>query len=206
MSFFLLSSLLVPEAHNMTVVSIPIIILRGSLLRRSTKFGLAVFLCLSIFMVICAIVRMAGFHYKGLEDDVWEFFWQHIKGAVAVMMASITAFRTLFVKQTSNSEAMAARSPAESLFRRLFRHFQLLARAQPEEEPTSTPDNSLFQLPKIPSPIFTGVRTFIRRNNRTDVGASTFATLDSVDEFGADYHAALKMQTQDAGSGRLLRG
>lgn len=76
-----------------SVFCIPIIILTGSHLSWSTKFGLAVFLCLSIFMAIFAIVRIAGFHYKGREDDVWESFCQHSEGAVSVMMASITAFR-----------------------------------------------------------------------------------------------------------------
>ncbi|KAI1413326.1 hypothetical protein F5Y13DRAFT_189235 [Hypoxylon sp. FL1857] len=187
---------------DIMVVSIPIIVLRGSLLSRSTKFGLAVFLCLSIFMAICAIVRIAGFHYKAVEDDVWEFFWQHTEGAVAVMMASITAFRTLFVKQTNDGEATAPRSPVGSLFHRLFMRFQSLAQAQPDEKPASTQNSSILKLPKIPSPIFTGMRTFIRRNHRTGVSANTFATLDSVvDESEADYHAALKVQTRAASDG-----
>ncbi|KAI2615581.1 hypothetical protein GGR54DRAFT_257350 [Hypoxylon sp. NC1633] len=187
---------------DIMVVSIPIIVLWGSLLSRSTKFGLAVFLCLSIFMAICTIVRIAGFHYKGVEDNFWEFFWQHIEGTVAVMMASITAFRTLFVKQTNDSEATTPRSPVESLLRRLFRHFQSLARAQPEEKPTSSPGNSTFKFPNIPSPIFTGVRTFIRRNNRTDASTATFAPLDSVmDGSEADYHAALQVQARTTSRG-----
>ncbi|KAI1659421.1 hypothetical protein F4813DRAFT_379749 [Daldinia decipiens] len=167
----------------------------GSFLSRSTKLGLAIFLCLSIFMAICAIVKMAGFYYKGLEDDTWEFFWQHIEGAVSVMMASITAFRTLFVKQANSTDDTIPRSPVESLFHKLFRRFQSLARAQPNEKSTSNPDTSILKLPKIPSPIFTDLRTFIRRNNRTGVSSATFATLDSVgDASEADYHAALKIQ------------
>jgi len=190
------------EAHVASVVSIPIIVLKQSLLSRSTKFGLAIFLCLSIFMAICAIVRVAGFHYKGLEDDTWEFFWQHTEGAVSVMMASITAFRTLFVKQMNNAENIEAQNSVKSLFfHRLFRRFQSLARARPGEKPTSTQSSSVLKLPKMPSPIFTGVRTFIRRNNRTDASAATFDTLDSViDGSEADYHAALVTQTRAANS------
>lgn len=189
------------QAYFALVVSIPIIILRGSLLSRSTKVGLGIFLCLSVFMAICAIARIAGFHYKGLEDDVWEFFWQHTEGAVAVMMASITAFRTLFVKQTNNLEVQTSRSPAETLYRRILRRFQSLARAQPAEKPTRTPASSVLKLPKMPSPIFTGVRTFIRRNNRTDMSTATFATLDSVnDSSEAQYHTALQTQMQAASS------
>ncbi|KAI0122341.1 hypothetical protein F4814DRAFT_206854 [Daldinia grandis] len=189
---------------DIMVLSIPIIALRGSFLSRSTKFGLAIFLCLSIFMIICAIIRIAGFYYKGLEDDTWEFFWQHMEGAVSVMMASITAFRTLFVKQANSADDTMPRSPVESLFRKLFRRFQHLAQAQPNEKPASSSDTSIPKLPGIPSPIFTGLRTFIRRNNRTEVSAATFATLDSVgDASEADYHAALKMQHR-ADSGNSL--
>lgn len=178
------------------VVTIPIIVLRNSFLGLSTKIGLAIFLCLSIFMAICAIIRIAGFHYKGVEDDTWAFFWQHMEGAVAIMMASITAFRTLFVKQT-NDARNTSESPAGSAFRRIFRRFQLLARAQPGEKPISFTDTGpLLKLPKLPSPTFTGVRTFIRKNHHAEVGGATFATLDSVvDASEADYHVAVWAQT-----------
>ncbi|KAI8622927.1 hypothetical protein F5Y19DRAFT_483288 [Xylariaceae sp. FL1651] len=182
---------------DIMVVSIPIIVLRSSLLSRSTKFGLAMFLCLSIFMVICAIIRIAGFHYDGVEDDIWEFFWQHTEAAVAVIMASITAFRTLFVKQTNNGGAKMPYSPVESLFHRLFSRFQSLARAQPGEKPTLAPNSLILKLPKVPSPIFTGVRSFIRKNNKTNISAASFATLSSVITGSeTDYHDALKPQTQ----------
>ncbi len=149
----LVSSVLL-GANISSVVSLPIIVLRGSLLSRSTKFGLAVFLCLSIFMAACAIVRVAGFHYKGLEDDTWEFFWQHAEGAVAVMMASITAFRTLFVRPTNQAEVTTPRSPAESFLRRLFSRFQSLARAKPSEKSTlSDTSTAHLKLPKVPSPV-----------------------------------------------------
>lgn len=187
------------ETNFTLVVSIPIIVLRHSLLSRSTKFGLAIFLCLSIFMAICAIIRLAGFHYNGLEDDTWQFLWQHTEGAISVMMASITAFRTLFVKQTNNSDNCSPHNPVESLFwHRLFKRFQALARARPSgEKPssTSTKGGSALKLPKLPSPVFTGMRSFIRRNNRTEGGGDRFATLNSAgDDTEADYHAALLEQ------------
>ncbi|OTB17734.1 hypothetical protein K445DRAFT_309898 [Daldinia sp. EC12] len=192
---------------DIMVVSIPIIVLRGSFLSRSTKLGLAIFLCLSIFMAICAIIRIAGFHYKGVEDDIWEFFWQQAEGAVSVMMASITAFRTLFVRQANGTDDTTSRSPVESLFHKFFKRFQFLARAQPDEKPTPDPTTSILKLPKLPSPLFTGMRTFIRRNNRTDVSAATFATLDSVgDPSEGDYHAALQTHSKTGNGSTSLHG
>lgn len=180
------------------VVSLPIIVLRKSLLNRSTKFGLAIFLCLSIFMAAVAIVRISGFYYKGLEDDIWEFFWQQTEGAVAVMMASITAFRTLFVKQKGDDRAeMPEEVPNSHRFRRFLARFKALAQEQPEEKPTSK--SSTLKLPKVPSPVLTGLRTFIRKNNRNGASLPTLATQDlECDDSSEDYHVVIKQQTQFA--------
>jgi hypothetical protein len=188
---------------DIMVVSLPIIILKGSQLSRSTKFGLATFLCLSVFMAICAIIRVSGFHYHGIEDDSWEFYWQQAEGAVAVMMASITAFRTLFVKPSDNDPNVTTpRSPVESFLHRITRRFQSLARAKPDpnEKPTSTPKHSVLKLPKMPSPIFTGMRTFIRGNGRSEMkSTATFRSLESeIDTIETDYHAALKQDRAES--------
>jgi len=195
------------EPHVVLVVSLPIIVLRHTrTLSRSTKFGLATFLCLSIFMVICAIIRIAGFHYKGFEDDTWEFFWQHTEGAVSVMMASITAFRTLFIKQNNNSDddTTSQDSSEKRFWPGIFKRFQALARAQPDEKPTIQEGarSSNLKLPKIPSPVFTGLRTFIRRNNKSDAGTAAFATLDSsVGGSDAEYHVSLGTETRITSGG-----
>jgi len=158
-------------------------------------------------MAVCAIVKVAGFHYQGLQDDSWNFFWVQIEASIAVMMGSVTAFRTLFVRPTKQpSDAMTPRSPAGNLAHRFFHRFQALARASPDEkhpvgdEESMIPDGqsrSFLRLPTMPSPIFTGIRTFIRGSQRSAVGTTkttaTFDTLDStIDGPEPDYHALLK--------------
>ncbi|KAI1274627.1 hypothetical protein F5Y07DRAFT_372334 [Xylaria sp. FL0933] len=186
-------------ASDIMVISLPIIILKKSLLNRSTKFGLAIFLCLSIFMAAVAIVRISGFYYKGLEDDIWEFFWQQTEGAVAVMMASITAFRTLFVKQKGDGRAETPEEvPHSHRFRRFLARFKALAQEQPEKKPTST--GSTLKLPKVPRPVLTGLQTFIRKNNGNETISPTLATQDlDCDDPSEDYHVAIKQHTQFAG-------
>ncbi|CAI6338090.1 unnamed protein product [Periconia digitata] len=184
---------------DIMIVSLPIIVLWGSHLSRSTKFGLAVFLCLSIFMAICALIRIIGFHYKGIEDDVWPFFWQQTEGSIAVMMASITAFRTLFVKpDTDGDDIKTPRSPIESFYNRMLRRFRSLAQAKPSEKPSSNltaQPKSFIKLPRMPAPTFSSVRSFIRRNNRTNVSNTGSGTLNSAtDVLVEDYHAVLKGQ------------
>lgn len=190
-----MSSCVLPYAYAALVVSLPIIVLKNSLLSRSTKFGLAIFLCLSIFMAILAIVRISGFYYKGLEDDIWEFFWQQTEGAVAVMMASITAFRTLFVKRKGDDRAEAPEEvPNPNKFRRFIAQFKALAQEQPEKPASTSP---ALKLPKIPSPILTGLRSFIRKNNQNGAHLLTTATIDSAFD---GYHITLKEQTPSATS------
>lgn len=64
----------------------------------SQKVGLGVFLSLSLVMAIIAIVRMIGSIRPGLKslDVSWELFWQQMEGCIAIMMGSMSAFRTVF--------------------------------------------------------------------------------------------------------------
>ncbi|KAI1146816.1 hypothetical protein F4825DRAFT_472133 [Nemania diffusa] len=181
---------------DIMVVSIPIIVLRNSLLSRSTKFGVAIFLCLSIFIAIIAIIRVSGYYYKGYGNTIWEFFWQQVECAVAVTTASITAFRTLFVKQQRHDRVDATDSPEPSLFCRFFMRFKALVRKQPDEKPTLTSDSWISKLPQVPSPILTNIRTFIYRNGRSrnEASVATVGTLDS--ECNIDYHIAIMAQAR----------
>jgi hypothetical protein len=148
-------------------------------------------------MAICAIVRIVGsisdFHHKGRMDDTWEYFWQYAESAVAVMMASITSFRTLFVKPSRNYNATTPHSPTGNWLHRIQARFQTLATAKPEKQEPTVASAPILKLPKIPRPILTGVRSLIRKNNRTGVGTRDFDTLDSeINAASEDYSSTLK--------------
>ncbi|KAK0637869.1 hypothetical protein DIS24_g10386 [Lasiodiplodia hormozganensis] len=83
---------------DILVVSFPIIILHRANMNLSQKVGLGVFLSLSLVMAIIAIVRMVGSIRPGLKslDVSWELFWQQMEGCIAIMMGSMSAFRTVF--------------------------------------------------------------------------------------------------------------
>lgn len=86
------------KANTHLVIIIPILILRTSLMKLSQKIGLAALLCLSIVMVIVAIVRMTAYAYHPrIIDLTWCAFWIHVESCVAVIMASLSAIRPLFV-------------------------------------------------------------------------------------------------------------
>ena len=66
-------------------------------MKSSQKLGLAAFLCLSICMVIMAIIRVSGIHFRGKFDNTWIFMWQQVEACTAVTMLSLTAFRSIFI-------------------------------------------------------------------------------------------------------------
>lgn len=99
-------------------------------------------------MIIIAIVRISGVsHKKTAVDIVWELFWLGIEAAVAVIMVSVTAFRSLL-----GIEAQKAREKRKS--KPLIRVFKK----------TSQNESDLVQLPSIPGATLTGIRTFINGN------------------------------------------
>ena len=139
------------------VVSIPIIILWSAKIKLQQKFALGIFLSLSLVMVVIAIIRVAKIHNLEGVDLQWEIFWQYMEGAIAILMASITAFRTVFVSQ-GRRELERLRRPSYSVMERLKWRRNRAASNRLEGR----------GLPEVPGATLTGMRTFIRRNNRSE--------------------------------------
>lgn len=144
------------------------------------KAALGVFLCLSLVMVAFSITRVS--HIRGASgvDVPWVFFWQFAEASVAVLMGSLTVFRTLLVAER---ERRWSPSPAGSpqgggggvgkgkggmgalyTFRQRVRMLGKSSRDLESQDEGG--------LPQIPGPTMTGLRTYIRRNNR-DSGIKT---------------------------------
>ena len=69
------------------------------------KFALGTMLCLSVFTIITAIVKVSGGNTNnGQIDSSWVIFWLQIEAAVAVMVVSITAYRALFIVERSRAQ------------------------------------------------------------------------------------------------------
>ena len=75
------------------------------------KCGIAIALCLSVFMMIMAIMRMAfGEFIPGLSDTVWIYFWWGLESSTAVFMVSATAFRSTFGHHKTAKVSKGSRS------------------------------------------------------------------------------------------------
>ena len=92
-------------------------------IKSSQKLGLAVFLCLSICMIIVAIVRVSGVHYRGKFDNIGIFLWQQVEACIAVTMLSLTAFRSIFftAKPGFDNKKASPWVPSTGRLRRIYK-------------------------------------------------------------------------------------
>ncbi len=135
------------------VVSFPIALLWRVRISVRQKIGLGILLSLSLVMAVIAITRMSGIKLAdGAPDIVWLAFWQQQECSIAVIMISVSAFRSLFV---TNSSTRPEQKRAISLS--YWRKRLLRKRARPELDD----EERCYRLPPIPSATLTGVRTMI---------------------------------------------
>lgn len=165
------------------VASIPIIILRKTQIKASRKVGLLLVLCLSLVMATIAIIRVSGFtigsaSHTQVYDLTWQLYWQYMEGCVACIMASVAAFRSLFVASSSREAKNNERRPSYSMRLRLIERIKR-SRSKNSWEAMSGDED---QLPAIPSATLSGVKTFIRRNNRSAEITTMVSALDPHEE------------------------
>lgn len=146
------------------IVVIPIYLVWSVRIKPYQKFIIGIFLSLNLFMTFTALVRRAGLKYHGTFDMVWLFTWHHIEACVAVIMISITAFRSIYVSSQQVARARkqhANEKPWYSSPVAAIRRKRALDRKDEE---------FVASLPTIPSATLTGMRTFIQGGRRTGTG------------------------------------
>lgn len=125
------------------------------------KVALALSLCLSFVMIIVTIVGIFGIIAQPL-DVLWIVYWKYIESAVAIVMASVTAFRSLFIIRSGGRE----HHPNVKSYRLLTLLKKILSKRNKEgmQELSNEelPTRRDFLLPRIPGALMTGIRTFIR--------------------------------------------
>ena len=171
------------------VISIPVILLQSSQIRGAQKVSLGVFLCLSIFMAIAAITRVAGYRLHGILDLTWQIFWQYMEACVAVIMGSSTAFRTLFTHSNSRVSDEEKHDVSSKMRKWLLRKTKSSRSSEPEQGEV---DRGF--LPEVPLATFNGIRSFIRKHNPSAVSAASMQS-DS-DSFGKDELHSLVVSTK----------
>lgn len=124
-------------------------------MKRRQKIILGLILCLSIVMILTAIVRISAIRIgKKSVDLVWLNFWQIIESALAVGMVCISAFRSVFIginaqsKQPWKQPWYAHEKNPKNIHKR--KNWMDI-----ESDETET-------LPEIPRATMTGIRTLVR--------------------------------------------
>ncbi|KAF2262427.1 hypothetical protein CC78DRAFT_316935 [Lojkania enalia] len=151
---------------DIMLVSIPILLLRNSMMRPTTKWSIASFLCLSIFMVLCSIVRIAGWipMDSHIPDLIWRFFWQQIEACIAITTASITVFRTIFIHHNRRNPRPICRNPMGINRIPYSSYTQQNSIRGPH---TVLPGHSGQEIvPSLPPATYSGVPTYISKTSR----------------------------------------
>ncbi|MCJ1372174.1 hypothetical protein MMC20_003396 [Loxospora ochrophaea] len=96
-AIYLDATVCIDVVTDILVISIPTALLWKVSLDFHRKLTLGAVLCLSIFMIVIAIVRVTSAKLPGsVTDSSWIFFWQSIEAAIAIIMVSLTVVRSLF--------------------------------------------------------------------------------------------------------------
>lgn len=91
---------------DILLISIPVLVLLNLHLNLRRKFALAGVFCLSIFMILIAILRIALIN-DWYVDGTLAFFLTQLEGCVGLMVVSVSAFRALYVARQTASKQRA---------------------------------------------------------------------------------------------------
>ncbi len=112
-------------------------------------------------MVIVTIVRVSGLRNGSNLDPVWDFYWQVVESSIAIIMVSLTAFRSFFVQ-----ERIRRSQRKKSWYQGVKQMLSSRSTGESEE--------SAHELPPIARGHLTGLRTMIYGNGRTSQGAGAY--------------------------------
>ncbi len=110
----LVASVVLDILTDSLLITIPILLLWNVQISIRRKLILGGILCLSVFMIIIAIVRIStGRNAKGQVDTAWVIFWLQAEACVALMVVSVSAFRALFMAQKASRYNQYRDSPGQ---------------------------------------------------------------------------------------------
>ncbi|KAK8033966.1 integral membrane protein [Apiospora marii] len=118
---------------DVLIISLPIVILRLSMMPLARKLSLAAMLCLSIAMIVVALVRLIGTVATTQADSLaaaptWAWYWAVVESCIALIMTSVIVLRGAFVTtQPANPVGHDGKSQ-DSLVRRFGRQLRLSLR------------------------------------------------------------------------------
>ena len=96
---------------DLLLISIPLYLLYQVRITLARKLAAFFILGLSVFMIVISAIRLAFIQLpRDTSDAVWLHFWTNLEAAIAIMMVSLTAARSLFVQERRISRSARTRS------------------------------------------------------------------------------------------------
>ncbi|KAF1839161.1 hypothetical protein BDW02DRAFT_643996 [Decorospora gaudefroyi] len=166
------------------ILAIPICVIWTIKVQWTQKVALMSSLCLTVFMMITTIARVAGLIHNDMVDSIWEIYWTIVSAEVGVFMAAATAFRSFFVAR-NNIKGSTPRQQAPRFFSASFVAKFNRKKRSTMDDSLDTQKESPFGLPKVPRAQMTGLRTFIDEQGRiqTIQSHSASSTVCDNDEY-----------------------
>ena len=169
------------------------------------KLTLACSLCLTIVVIIFTVTRASGLEWQSKLDVLWEVYFQIVAAEVGLILASMTAFRALFVSRTARNQDSPPKHPSywvksKSALTRLLDPRRWMSKYSKNTTGGRNHDNTKdgFDggLPSIPGAAMTGVTTFIRHHgevakSETELSTNPPSTEASQDTWPFSKHASI---------------
>ncbi|USP76826.1 uncharacterized protein yc1106_04100 [Curvularia clavata] len=167
------------------ILAIPICVIWKIKVQWSQKVALTSSLCLTVFMMVTTVARLAGLIYNDIVDTIWEIFWTLTSGEVGVFLAAATAFRSFFVSRKQSR--YTANQQAQRFFSASFaaRHNRKKRKNTLDETLNTKKEKSLLGLPNVPRAQMAGLQTFIDVQGRiqsVQAGSRGSTTCDNEEE------------------------
>ncbi|RYP91330.1 hypothetical protein DL770_002564 [Monosporascus sp. CRB-9-2] len=189
--------------------------LKHSVMPFFRKLSLAAMLCLSIAMIICAIIRLVGPITDTRPDGsatapVWSTFWAITEGCISLIMTSVIIIRGVFIAQVIRDDRRRQDSLIQRFGRRLlstWRHFES-SRSNSRSPPRPTGDqfNSNSSAPRIPTQGLTRATLSNGRglcssgNNKSEGQDNVLETVDTASALGdLDYRVVQRNEARRLG-------
>ena len=169
----------------------------------SQKIGLSLFLCISLAMIIVALVRVIGAITKRSSDGrgtnpTWRILFMQIEGGIVVTMSSLLVVRAFSLDRShhvAQSSPRAAVSRAVQYLLSRLRIFKDSSRG----ESVKTSEDKPMRIPTLAMtrPTLSGVRTFFggssHMSDRAHMLDSETHSIETSPESGSDrYHTIVK--------------
>ncbi|KAL8901078.1 MAG: hypothetical protein Q9192_000741 [Flavoplaca navasiana] len=155
---------------DLMILAIPPYLIWKVQISRRQKLGIAFFLCLSICMVVIAIIRISQVHSP--TYNIWATFWQQLEGCVAILMVSLTAFRTLFISSPTHSQEKRGQKNSDGYRKRLWYKYKSFTSERDEKRGEIERAKIVPVDVTVPNATLTGMRTYIRGSPRQSAFAA----------------------------------